>query len=51
MNILNFYSEQDKDALGRDLDPTLGRSIVLKGGHRLGDNFTTVTDSILTEVK
>ncbi|MCX6639517.1 MAG: prolyl oligopeptidase family serine peptidase [bacterium] len=51
MNILSFYSEQDKDALGRDLDPSLGKLIVLKGGHRLGDNFTTVTDSILTEVK
>lgn len=47
MNMLCFYGAEDSDALCKTLPPGLVKSIVLKGGHRIGSNYQEIVKSIL----
>ncbi len=49
--ILCIYGENDGESCCRDLDAGLARVIVLKGGHRIGDRFDRVAETILKEIQ
>jgi type IV secretory pathway VirJ component len=51
MNMIFFYGEDEEDSLCRDLDPSFGEIIPLKGGHRVGGRFAPIVDAILKKVK
>jgi type IV secretory pathway VirJ component len=50
MKMYCFYGADDSDALCKDLDPGLVRSVVLEVGHRIGRHYQPVVDAILKEV-
>ncbi len=51
MRILCVCGEQEKDSLCQKLAPGLAKTMVRKGGHRLGGNYAPVAEEILREVQ
>jgi len=48
--ILCLYGDQDSDSICPGLDPALARVVLLKGGHRIGGNFSPVLEEIRKEI-
>lgn len=51
MKMLCFYGDEEKDSLCQKLDPRLAKIVERKGGHRLGGNYASVAEEILSEVR
>jgi type IV secretory pathway VirJ component len=49
--ILCFYGTEDGDALCRQLDQGLVKTIPIPGGHRFGRDYQPIVDAILQEVQ
>lgn len=49
--ILAFYGEEEQDSLCHDLQPALARVVRLKGGHRIGSNYSPVLGEILDALR
>ena len=45
--ILAFYGDEEKESLCHDLEPALAQVVRLKGGHRIGSNYSPVLGDIL----
>jgi type IV secretory pathway VirJ component len=48
--VLCFYGEGDKEAVCKDLDPAFVTSIPISGGHRIGNRFDQIVESIQKEI-
>lgn len=46
-----FYGTEDGDALCRNLSPLLATCIPMEGGHRVGENFSSIVDRLLGDLK
>jgi type IV secretory pathway VirJ component len=51
VRMLAFYGDDETDSLGPMLDPSLAKVIRLKGGHRIGGNYSPVLADILTAIR
>lgn len=51
MRMLCFCGDEEKDSLCQKLAPNLAKTVVRKGGHRLGGNYAPVAEAILREVR
>ncbi|NUM69045.1 virulence factor family protein, partial [candidate division KSB1 bacterium] len=51
MRMLCFCGDEEKDSLCQKLAPRLVKTVVRKGGHRLGGNYAPVAEEILREVQ
>lgn len=49
--ILAFYGDEEQESLCRDLDPALVKIVRLKGGHRIGSNYSPVLGDILAALR
>lgn len=49
--IVAFYGGEEKDSLCHDLEPALARVVRLKGGHRIGSNYSPVLGGILAAIR
>jgi type IV secretory pathway VirJ component len=49
-HILCLYGDQESDSICPGLDPALARVVLLKGGHRIGGNFSPVLEEIRKEL-
>jgi type IV secretory pathway VirJ component len=49
--ILCLYGEEDREAVCRRLDPSLAKVIVLKGGHRIGGDYSRLIEPILSDLR
>jgi type IV secretory pathway VirJ component len=49
--ILCLYGEDDGEAVCHRLDPGLAQVIVLRGGHRIGGNFSQILAPILKDIR
>jgi type IV secretory pathway VirJ component len=51
VRILCFYGEEERDSLCRKLNASLGKIILLKGGHHFSGDYEVITETILKEMK
>lgn len=49
--VLCFYGSEEEDSLCKNLDATLAKTIVLKGGHHFAANYPTLAEAILQEAR
>jgi len=51
LHMLCFCGADDPGTLCKDLDPGLIKTVILKGGHRIGKNVTEIADAIAAAIK
>lgn len=50
LKVLCLYGAEEQDSACRQLDPAVGRSVALPGGHHLGGDYAAIADLILKEM-